>query len=373
MNDSILLTVDERPMRILVVRALQLGDLLCAVPALRMLRAQYPNAHVTLCGLPWAQELVTRLPHYFDDFVAFPGCDGIPEQQPVDLEALNELRGNAESRPWDLVVQLHGSGFYINDFVRSIRSRAALGFYPASNPELALDAGIEWPERGHEIYRLKSLMFALGAPDCGDRLEFPVFEFEQAVARQLLYENGIDASRPYVCVHAGGRSLTRRWLAERYSEVIERLLADEWQVVVTGVAAEADLAELMITALGKNVGKDAFASRCVNLFGKTNTGTLAAVLHGARLLISNDTGVSHVVAALETPSVVLVLGSDPKRWFPNNRVLHHCVSVPVNCRPCSYTVCPIGFPCATGLTVDVVYSEIQAALLRTESQCMAIV
>ncbi len=362
-----LMAVDERPMRILVVRALQLGDLLCAVPALRALRMHYPEANITLCGLPWSQELVTRLPHYLDDFVTFPGCDGIPEQQPVDSEALDELRANAESRPWDLIVQLHGSGHDINDFVRSIRSRTTAGFHPSAHPEIALDSSLEWPEVGHEINRLKALVLHLGAPDCGDRLEFPVFEFEQVLARQLLYENGVDLSKPYICVHAGGRSLTRRWLAERYKAVIERLKDDGWQVVLTGVAAEMDIA----AALTPVASDKARSRRCINLFGKTNTGTLAAILEGARLMLSNDTGVSHIAAALRIPSVVLVLGSDPARWFPINRELHHAASVPVDCRPCSYTLCPIGFPCATGLTTDAVYVAIQDALVRTESQCMA--
>lgn len=351
--------VNQRYARILVVRALQLGDLLCAVPALRALRAWQPHAHITLCGLPWASEFARRFSTYVDAFLEFPGYEGLPER-PADPQKLAACVATARQHPYDLVVQLHGSGPYINDFVRELGAHRSAGFHPQNNRRLALDASLAWPERGHELERLKALVVHLGAPDCGNHLEFPIQPAEFSAATRLLEAHGIDAAKPYVCVHSGGRSLTRRWPIDRFAAVARQLAADGWPIVLTGANAEADVASALEFAL---------QGRCVNLAGKTTLGEIAAVLDRARLLLSNDTGVSHIAAARGTPSVILVLGSDPDRWFPQDDTLHFQVSVPVDCRPCSHRLCPIGFRCALELLPEQVTAAARYALQQTESVC----
>src|SRR5437763_11121838 len=95
--------------RIAVLRALQLGDMLCAVPALRALRAAWPMAEIVLIGLPWARGFAWRFRPLVNAFHAFPGYPGLPEQ-PSRLGELPGFLGSMQRANFDLALQLHGSG-----------------------------------------------------------------------------------------------------------------------------------------------------------------------------------------------------------------------------------------------------------------------
>src|SRR5690348_12355226 len=91
--------------RIAIFRALYLGDLLLAIPALRAIRSHFPDAEITLIGLPWAASFVHRYSHYIDRFVEFAGYPGIDEV-PVDPERTEHFLAEQRDYGYDLVDEL---------------------------------------------------------------------------------------------------------------------------------------------------------------------------------------------------------------------------------------------------------------------------
>jgi ADP-heptose:LPS heptosyltransferase len=101
-----------------------------------------------------------------------------------------------------------------------------------------------------------------------------------------------------------------------------------------------------------------------NLAGRTTLGGMAAIVARSRLLVSNDTGISHVAAGLRHPSVIVASGSDVARWAPLDRDLHRVLWAEAACRPCGFDRCPHGHRCARDVTPRSVLAAIDDQLRR---------
>src|SRR6476661_7335885 len=158
--------------KIAILRALQLGDLLCAIPAIRSLRTAYPHAEVTLLGLPWAESFVKRFNEYFNRFIHFPGYPGLPEQS-YSPEAWAKFAEAIYKEQFDIVLQMQGNGTVVNSMLQSLDIKQLAGFRSA---DCLIDSNlfIEYPENVHEIERHLLLMQHLGISSAGTRLEFPL-------------------------------------------------------------------------------------------------------------------------------------------------------------------------------------------------------
>lgn len=290
--------------RIGVFRALYLGDMLCAVPALRALRTAAPDARITVIGLPWAREFIARYRHYVDDFLAFPGHPQLPETD-VDHSAYEAFR-EAFPKDFEWLIQLHGDGRLTNPIVGQWRARCMAGFAQ----EGARKGAYFFPyPSGHEIDRLLSLVRHLAGDGPAD-LEFPLHTEDFARLKKTApFADLLDS--PYVVVHPGARDPRRRLAPAVFSEAVA-WLAKKVRVVLTGADQERD----------RNTHIARGTARALNVAGMTSLGDLAALIARARFIVTNDSGPAHLAVAVDTPSLVVVSASDPARWAPKDALRH---------------------------------------------------
>ena len=307
------------PRSVLVFRALHLGDMLCAVPALRALRSALPRAHIALVGLPWAQQFADRFPRYIDEFIPFPGHPLLPGQ-PVDHDALAAFYAGVCARRFALAIQLHGSGDVGNDIVSAFGAAVMAGFRRGAARTREREVLLAYPETGSEPERLLAFMAQLGADVGGDlagaHLEFPLTRLDE----DELAASGIGqdlAPGEYFCIHPGARRRDTCWPAALFAEVGDRIAAEfGLRPVLTGSDAEAELTAEVASRMHR---------KPVDAAAPISIGAMAVLLRGARLLLCNDTGVSHIAAGLKLKSVVIFSKADIARWAPLDRLTHRCI------------------------------------------------
>jgi ADP-heptose:LPS heptosyltransferase len=302
------------PENILILRALQLGDLLCSVPALRALRGSFPNANITLLGLPWAQSFVRRFNRYLDGFIEFPGYPGLPEQ-PVDYQRIPSFLSVIQRCKFDLAIQMQGSGSIVNPLIALFGAAQTAGYCLPDQycPDEA--TFLDYPDHLPEVKRHLALMEFLGVPAQGEELEFPLTTADYSECELILERNGLTAGE-YACIHPGARALERRWAPESFSEVADRLAGQGLKIVITGTEGEKELTT-QVAGLMRYTA--------LNLCGQTSLGEFACLLKQSRLLVCNDTGASHIADALKVPSVVLFSTPEWDRWAPFDRRLHRVI------------------------------------------------
>lgn len=283
------------PRKIVLLRPSRIGDFLCAVPALRTLRARLPEAEIHMITVPLLQEVAGRLP-YLDRVWPFPGFPGLAEQL-FDARATVDFLHQAQQEHFDLAIQMQGTGIYSNPFALLLGARTTAGFIrPGDSPGL-LDAALPYPHHVHEIHCVLALTNFLGAPSTGEELEFPLAQSELDEAERLLAA----WPRPWIGLHPSAREQWRRWPPEQFFSLAEELLARLGGTIVVLGDAEA--------MPGSGLIKDRLATRCLDLTGKVSLTALGALIARLSVLVTNDSGPAHIAYALRAP-VVTLFGND---------------------------------------------------------------
>ncbi|WP_433461157.1 glycosyltransferase family 9 protein [Micromonospora sp. CA-248212] len=260
---------------ILVLRALGVGDLVTAVPALRALRAAYPDHELALAA-PGGLAPLVDLVGGVDELVDTTGLDG-------------PLR---PGRAPEIAVNLHGRGPQSHRLLAAARPGRLVAF---ANADAGFGDGPRWRDDEHEVDRWCRLLSWYDIP--ADRRDLGLRRPDPA---------GLPVGA--TLLHPGSTVPAKRWPAERFAALARTLRERGHRVLVTGSADERGLAERVAEASG--------LPPAAVLAGRTDLGALAALVADARLVVSGDTGVAHLATAYGTASVVLFGPVPPAAWGP---------------------------------------------------------
>lgn len=261
----------DRPV-LLVLRALKLGDLLVAVPALHALRRAHPGHRLLYAGPDWLEDAVALVGGY--ELLPTCGLDEPLARRPGTI---------------DVAVNLHGRGPESQTLIEALRAHQTMSHRSAQA------SGPAWLDGIHERERWTRLLqwHGIEADPQDLRLTVPA----------------VPARRPAAAVvHVGAAYGSRLWPAERFAQVAATLGKAGHDVVFTGGSGDRDRALAVAAGAG--------ARSSAVLAGKQSLADFAALIAGAQLVISADTGAAHLASAYGRPSVVLFGPAAPEVWGP---------------------------------------------------------
>ncbi|WP_323960333.1 glycosyltransferase family 9 protein [Arthrobacter sp. JZ12] len=263
---------DGRP-EVLALRALKLGDLLVAVPALRGLRRAFPDHRILYAAQSWLEPIV-KLTGAVDALLPTHGLD-----VPIAL------------RPGrvDVAVNLHGNGVESRGRLEALQAARRIGH------EAPGWTGPAWEDGVHERHRWARLLRGHGidADPLDYRLLTPTIESPAPGA---------------VVLHVGAAYGSRLWPVDRFAAVARVLTRAGHRVLLTGSTGERPRAVAVAEAAG--IRDEQIVA------GKLGLLEFAALISTAALVISADTGAAHLASAYARPSVVLFGPAPVAEWGP---------------------------------------------------------
>ena len=326
--------------RLLVMRLDNIGDVVMTGPVLRAIKENLPEASITLMASPGGSK-ATPLLSWVDKVlswrVIWQDVGGKLSFDPArELEMIDTLKRGS----YDAAIILtsfkqtpHPAGYAC--YLAGIPLR--LGESKEFGGGVLTDEVPPAPDELHQAERnLRAIEHAGFRVD--DRsLGLYVPEESRATVAGLLEDRGVAPNAPYVLLNPWASAPARTYPPNRFALAARRVSQETgWPVVVSGAGADRERSGGVLVALG---------GRGVDLVGATSLAELAALVEGARLVLTNNTSTMHLLDALRVPGVVTFSGTElEEQWRPRH-IPHRLLRRETWCSPCYAFECPYNLEC----------------------------
>lgn len=326
----------NRLKNILLIRFSAIGDIILTTPLIRCLKQTFPESNIDIVVKKQYAPLLAANPHLNRIIAWEPGSvfSLLRQVRPWSFDGVIDLQGNTRSGLLMLFRgKAAGARFRHMRLCRFLLVKTGLNLYGKTVPVPLrfLDSVRKWQ-----------------VADDGRGLELSVEPRAAAAVQSVLKAAGLPGKRPYVVLAPGAGRATKRWPQDNYAETARRLVARGYRVVLTGGENDRELC--------RGITDTADADRIVDLSGRCSLSETAALLGGAALLITNDTGVMHMGCAVGTPVTAIFGPTSAELGFYPFRAVSSVVERTLDCRPCSFhgtDKCPrTHFNCMNTISVD---------------------
>jgi lipopolysaccharide heptosyltransferase II len=319
--------------RILIRCPNWIGDMVAATAALRCMRRNYPEAHITLLLEPYARPVVENAP-WFDEIEEFhKGHARVAES----IRIACHLR---EKPRYDLALLLTHS-FNSALISRAGAAKVRVG-HARSHRSWLLTDPVPWPKSGRDWWKIgkvsvySSLLEYLGC-EGADEQHPEVFtsEQEETETEAILESHGWDRAKPLLAIVPGAAfGSSKLWEPKRFAQVADHFANQHnMQTLLLTGPAEADIGRAI---------EEVMATRPIRFGpGETHFGHLKSLIRRSALMVCNDTGPRHLGIAYNLPVVTLMGPTDPA-VTESDYAKTIVVRQDVPCAPCYKRKCPRG-------------------------------
>jgi heptosyltransferase-2 len=331
--------------KILVIAPSWVGDNMLMQPMLMRLKQRHPDSQIDVLAPPWTAGLLHAMPEVSKVLInPFP-------HGALQLRKRYALGKELRVANYQQVLVLPNSfksalvAFFANIPLRT-------GFVGESRYGLLNDIRKLDKEKLPLMVERFSQLAEKPKGEIPRPLSSPKLHVSAKQCRDILHKFNLTLDNSITAFCPGAEyGAAKRWPTTYFADIARRLHRRGVVVVLIGSGKDREVAEEINRLAG---------GRCHNFCGRTDLSEAIALLACAENVISNDSGLMHLAAALDRPMIAL-FGSSSPQFTPPLSPLAHVVQFPIECSPCFKRECPLGhFDCMRQLTPDRVWEKLQA-------------
>jgi predicted lipopolysaccharide heptosyltransferase III len=310
--------------RVLVVRLRSIGDTVLATPTLHALRRFLPEARIDVLLEDWVAPLLD----------GFDEVDNVVTVERRSTASRARVARALRSARYDVAYNLHG-GTTSTFLTRATGARHRVGYadyrYSRLYNHAAPHSYALWGrEKLHSVEQQLALVGWTGVPVSDlPRTRLAVTPVAAASLQARLRDAGFDETKPLALIHPAAAFDTKQWATANFARITEDLHARGLASVAVSAPHEAGVVAALV---------EASAAHVISLTD-LSLPEVTALAARARLFVGNDSGIAHIAAAVECPSIVIFGSSNVTHWHPWANAPAEVVREELPCQPCPGYTC----------------------------------